>query len=425
MGNSEKYWGFIKDPLYGYIRITKSEKVIIDTLPFQRLRRIKQLAGAQYVYPAANHTRFEHSLGTMHLAGEIATNLLEASDKIDIKKVRMAALLHDVGHGPLSHLFEPILSKFIDKNHEDMSIQIIKESEIHDTLKKSEFDPKEISSLAVGRLSDKKRPFLDQIIRSSVDADKMDFLLRDSYHTGAGYGTIDMFRLIYTMDLLDKNLAVDATAISTLETFLLARLESFRTIYFHRTTRAAQIMVIRALENAMNELNLFGSDLLTNYLQLDDCTLWQMLKNSKSKDIINDLDKRKLIKCAYDKTFFVKDQLVTNIFNNESVRKRIEGEIAEKAKVPHEEVTIDVPSLPSVPYHYAIDIEPMSIPIFHKMKTGEKIPQKLEELSRIVGSLMGFLNIIRIYTKEEFREKVRKASEDVLGEAPLSNIVSY
>jgi putative nucleotidyltransferase with HDIG domain len=356
LGHSEKYWGFIKDPLYGYIRITKSEQRIIDTQPFQRLRRIKQLAGAQYVYPAANHTRFEHSLGTMHLAGEITTNLLEVSDKIDINKVRMAALLHDVGHGPLSHLFEPILSKFIDKNHEDMSIQIIRESEIHDTLKKSEFDPKEISSLAVGRLADKKRPFLDQIIRSSVDVDKMDFLLRDSYHTGAGYGTIDMFRLIYTMDLLDKNLAVDATAISTLETFLLARLESFRTIYFHRTTRAAQIMVIRALENAMNELNLFDSDFLTKYLLLDDCTLWQMLKNSKSKDIINDLDKRKLIKCAYEKTFFVKDQLVTNIFSNESVRKRIEGEIAEKAKVSHEEVTIDVPSLPSVPYHYAIDI---------------------------------------------------------------------
>ncbi len=425
MGQSEKYWGFIKDPLYGYIRITKSEKQIIDTLPVQRLRRIKQLAGAQYVYPAANHTRFEHSLGTMHLAGEIATNLVEVSDKIDINKVRMAALLHDVGHGPLSHLFEPILLKFIDKSHEDMSMQIIQESEINESLKKSGFDPKEISLLAVGRLADKKRPFLDQIIRSSVDADKMDFLLRDSYHTGAGYGTIDMFRLIYTMDLLDKNLAVDATAISTLETFLLARLESFRTIYFHRTTRGAQIMVIRALENAMNELNLFGSDFLTKYLQLDDCTLWQMLKNSKSKDIIIDLDRRKLIKCAYEKTFFVKDQLVTNIFNNESVRKRIEGEIAEKAKVPHEEVTIDVPSLPSVPYHYAIDIEPMSIPIFHKTKTGEKIPQKLEELSRIVGSLRVFLNIIRIYTKEEFREKVRKASEDVLGEAPLSNIVSY
>ena len=281
MGRSEKYWGFIKDPLYGYIRITKSEQRIIDTQPFQRLRRIKQLAGAQYVYPAANHTRFEHSLGTMHLAGEIATNLTEVSDRIDINKVRIAALLHDVGHGPLSHLFEPILSKFIDKNHEDMSIQIIRESEINDTLKKSDFDPKEISLLAVGRLSDKKRPFIDQIIRSSVDADKMDFLLRDSYHTGAGYGTIDMFRLIYTMDILDTNLAVDATAISTLETFLLARLESFRTIYFHRTTRAAQIMVIRALENAMDELNLFGSDFLTKYLLLDDCTLWQMLKKSK------------------------------------------------------------------------------------------------------------------------------------------------
>lgn len=425
MGHATEYWGFIKDPLYGYVRITAHEKLVIDAEPVQRLRRIKQLAGAQYVYPAANHTRFEHSLGTMHLAGAIAENLPLITEELERSKVRLAALLHDVGHGPLSHLFEPLLLKYAGKNHEDMSLRIITESSLSQALRRTGFDPEEISLLAVGRSLDSKKSFLNQIIRSSVDVDKMDFLLRDSYHTGAGYGTIDVFRLIYTMDVLDGNLAVDDTALSTLETFLLARLESFRAIYFHRTTRAAQIMVLKALENAREELSLFSSDLLESYLSLDDSSLWEMLKHSMSKGVIKDLDNRRLLKCAYEKTFFVKDQLVTNIFNNESVRIQIEEEIAGKADIPPEDVTIDVPSLPSVPYHYAVDIEPMSIPIFHKAKTGEKIPQKLVELSRIVDSLRVYLNIIRIYTKEECRERVKKASVDVLGEAPLSSPVSY
>ncbi|MBS7625897.1 HD domain-containing protein [Candidatus Bathyarchaeota archaeon] len=421
---STKYWGFIKDPLYGYIRITEWERSIIDTAPVQRLRRIRQLSGAQYAYPAANHTRFEHSLGTMHLAGILAESLPSLSPEEKVK-VKMASLLHDVGHGPYSHLFETLLSKYLGKTHEDMSLWIIRESEVGRALERIGLDPEEVGLISVGRLARPDKPYLNQIIRSSVDVDKMDFLLRDSYHTGASYGTIDIFRLIYTMDILDGNLAVDATALSTLETFLLARLESFRAIYFHRTTRAAQIMLIKALEKAKDELNLFKSISLQDYLQLDDQTLWEMLKHSKSRDIIMDLDNRRLLKCAYEKTFFVRDQLVTNIFNNEAVRRQIEEEIALKAGVPTDEVTIDVPSLPSVPYHYAIDIEPMNIPIFYKSKTGEKIPQRLGELSRIVDSLRVFLNIMRIYTKEVYREKVRKASTDVLGEAPLSSLVSY
>jgi HD superfamily phosphohydrolase len=184
-------------------------------------------------------------------------------------------------------------------------------------------------------------------------------------------------------------------------------------------------MLIKALEKAKDELNLFKSISIQEYLQLDDQTLWEMLKHSRSRDIIMDLDNRRLLKCAYEKTFFVRDQLVTNIFNNEAVRREIEEEIACKAGVPAEEVTIDVPSLPSVPYHYAIDVEPMNIPIFYKSKTGEKIPQRLGEISRIVDSLRVFLNIMRIYTREDYREKVRKASVDVLGEAPLSSLVSY
>ena len=426
MHSSKRYWGFVKDPIYGYIRLTDSEKNIIDTRPFQRLRRIKQLAVSYLVYPAANHTRFEHSLGAMHLAGILGESLPIELDKEFISELRLASLLHDIGHGPLSHLFEPLLSKHMNKNHEDMTFWLIQNSILAEILTKDGFVPERISKLAVGRLKDEKYPFLDQVIRSSVDVDKMDFIVRDSYHTGAGYGYVDVYRLIYTMDILNDNLAIDITALSAFETFLLARLESFKAIYFHRASRAAQITLLKAMENAMDELKLFDFNSPEDYLKLDDYSIWYMLKKSSQSNAIIKLENRELLKCAYEKTFFDDDQLVTNIFNNEAVRKEIEEEIANKAKIDSDLVTIDVPSLPSVPYHYAIDIdEPMNIPTFRKDGKGNKIPQKITELSRIIESLGAFMNIIRVYTESKYREKIRKASQDVLEKTPLSSLISY
>ncbi len=426
MRNKKRFWGFIKDPIHGYIRITKSEKKIIDTAPVQRLRRIKQLAASFLVYPAANHTRFEHSLGTMHLAGILGENLPIDFGELFVAELRIASMLHDIGHGPLSHLFEPLLSKYVSKNHEDMTLWLIENSELSEVIRREGFDPTRISKLAVGRLMDKDRPFIDQIIRSSVDVDKMDFILRDSYHTGAGYGYIDVFRLIYTMDLLDNNLAIDVTALSALEAFLLARLQSFKAIYFHRTARAAQIMLIRAMDQAKDEIGLFDFISSDDYLKLDDYSIWHMLKKcGKSNSIIEKIENRKLLKCAYEKTFFVKDQLMSSIFENEAVRIKIEGEIASKAGVNKDQVMIDFPSMPSVPYHNAIDFEPMDIPIFYKNSKGEKIPQQITDLSRIIDSLRVFMNIIRVYTEKPYRKDVHEASEDIFGKSPLSSLISY
>jgi len=423
---SSQYWGFIKDPLYGYIRITEVERRIIDTQPVQRLRRIRQLSGAEYAYPAANHTRFEHVLGTMYLAGILAQSIPINLSSQEVQRIRLAALLHDVGHAPFSHLFEPLLAKYLGKTHEDMTFWIISESELSSELRAEGLDPNEIGKLAVGRFGDPQRPFLDQIIRSSVDVDKMDFIVRDSYHTGAGYGYVDIFRLIYTMDTLDGNLAVDVTAIPTLETFLLARLESFRAIYFHRAARAAQIMILKALEEAKDELNIEKIKTPETYLMLDDYHVWSILKRcKKSRGIMQDIEQRKLLKCAYERTFFMKDELFTSVLTNEAVRKQIEDEIATKAKVASEDVSIDVPSLPSVPYHYAIEIEPMDIPVFSKTKSGEKVVQRLTELSKIVDVLKAFMNVIRVYTKESYRNDVMRAAETVFGKPQLHDQVSY
>jgi len=420
------YWGFIKDPIYGYIRLSDVEKTIIDTLAVQRLRRIRQLAGAEYVYPAANHTRFEHVLGAMYLAGVVAENLPVNLSKEERQKVRLAALLHDVGHAPFSHLFEPLLVKYLNRNHEAVSTWIIADSALTDVISSLGFDPKELSELAVGKLSRTDKPFLNQIISSSFDVDKMDFIVRDSYHTGAGYGSVDVFRLIYTMDVVHGNLAADITALPTLESLILARLESFRAIYFHRACRAVQMMLLKALENAKEDLEILKAKTADEYLEWDDYGVWsKLLANPRSRGIIKALSERRLLKCAYEKTFYARDELVSSVFTKENVRLKLEEEIAVKARVPTSDVGIDVPSLPSVPYHYAMEIGPNDIPIFSKTRSGEKIPQNISELSNVVDVLRVFMNIVRVYTKEEYREKVAEAAAHVLGESPLSNVLSY
>ncbi len=424
--DSSSFWGFIKDPLYGYIRLKDAEKNLIDTAAVQRLRRIKQLSGAEYVYPAANHTRFEHSLGALYLAGTLASSLPVRLKPEDIKKLRAAALLHDIGHSCFSHVFEPSLVQALGKTHEDLATWIITKSDLSDILRKEGIDPQEMGRLAIGMLKDSDKPYMNQVIRSSVDVDKMDFIVRDSYHTGAGYGTVDIFRLIYTMDVLNGDLAVNSTAIPTLETFLLARLESFRTIYFHRASRAAQIMLLEALKLAEPELKLLSFRTPEEYLALDDYSVWSKLKAcTKSRPIIESLENRRLIKCSYEKTFFAKDELLSSVFTNDAVRKNMEQEIARKAKVDPAQVYIDVPSLPSVPYHYAMQIEPMEIPVFHETKDGKKVRLSVSELSQIIGVMRVFMNIVRVYAVEKNREAVRKASEEVLGKPTLSSQVSY
>ena len=422
------YWGEIKDPVHGYVYITVKEKEIIDSYPVQRLRRLRQLAGAEYVYPGANHTRFEHSVGVMYLAGRVTENpnISQRISEDEAEMVRIAALLHDVGHGPFSHIFEHLLVKFLDKTHEDMTLWIVKNSELKDILNKLGYEAEEIGKLAIGRLHKPKRAFLDQIISSSVDVDKLDFVVRDTYHTGAEYGYIDVFRLIQTLDVLDEDLALDLGALSALESFIIARIESFKSIYFHRVGRAAQIMLAMAMEKANEELSLANFKTPEEYLAMDDYTVWTMLKNcEKSKGIIRNLEGRNMLKCAYERTFYEKDTMVSNIFSREAYRKQLQADIAKEARVETEAVIIDVPTVPSVPYHHSVLMEPMEIPVFYKTREGNKIPRRLSEISKIFDVLKGFINILRIYTEEKNREKVSNAASKILGEIPSSAKISY
>ncbi len=428
MLKGKDYWGEIKDPVHGYVYITSNEKKVIDSFPVQRLHRLRQLAGAEYVYPGANHTRFEHSIGVMHLAGRVAENpnISQHTTEHERESVRLAALLHDVGHGPFSHIFEHLLDKELSKTHEDMTLWIIKNSELKETLNSMGYDAEEIGKLAVGRLHKPGKAYLDQIISSSVDVDKLDFVVRDTYHTGAEYGYIDIFRLIQTLDVLDEDLAVYLGALSALESFIIARIESFKSIYFHRVGRAAQIMLAMAMEKANEELGLAKFKKPEEYLAMDDYTIWTKLKNCReSRRIIENLERRKMLKRAYEKTFYQKDSVVSNIFSRETYRKQLRNDIAQKAGVETDKVIIDVPTVPSVPYHHSVLMEPMEIPVFEKTQQGRKILRRLSDISKIYDVLKGFINILRVYTEDDKREKVGNAASKILGELPASAKISY
>ena len=422
-----RYWGEIKDPVHGYVYITEAEQ-LIDSYPVQRLHRLRQLAGSEFVYSGANHTRFEHSIGVMYLAGKLTENqnLSQLLSEEEIQIVRMASLLHDVGHGPFSHVFEHLLVKFLNKTHEDMTRWIIQNSELKDIISGLGYDADAIGKLAVGELRRRGKAFLDQIIQSAVDVDKLDFVVRDTYHTGAEYGYVDVFRLIHMLDVLGENLAVDVGALSALESFVLARLESFRSIYFHRVGRAAQIMLATAMEAAKDELGLVDFDSPEDYLALNDYTVWTMLKQcKKSRGIIEDLERRKLLKCAYDRTFHVRDKMVPSIFSVDEVREQMRNKIASEAGVEPQAIVIDVPTVPSVPYHHSDLLEPMEIPVFQKTRTGEKIPLRLSDISSVFDVLRGFINILRVYTDEKHLDKVADASAKVIGGTPSSAKISF
>ncbi|MEM2828738.1 MAG: hypothetical protein QXZ14_00605, partial [Candidatus Jordarchaeales archaeon] len=303
-------------------------------------------------------------------------------------------------------------------------IEVVTQTALKDAVESMGLNAKETALLAVGRLQKKSREFLSQIISSSIDCDKLDYILRDSYHTGGEFASIDVFRLIHTVDLHEGNLAVDLVALPTLESFLVARVELFRSIYFHKASRAAQILLEKSLEKANEEMGILNVT-PQEYLSYDDYSMWGLMLQCKgSKSYIERLRIRDLPKVCYEKMFFVKDGVFSTILTKEGVRRQLEEEIANEAGIDVESVYIDVPTLPSVPYHSTIRDEDVNLPIIQRGKNGRRRILRLEDVSNIISVMKGFLNIIRVYTDEVHRETVAKASEKLLGD-PFSAKISF
>jgi len=151
-------------------------------------------------------------------------------------------------------------------------------------------------------------------------------------------------------------------------------------------------------------------------LELDDYTVWAALKKcNASNEIISNLENRRILKCAYERTFYEKDAMISNLFSGEAYRSQVQSEIAKEAGVKMESVIIDVPTVPSVPYHHAVLMESRELPVFVRSQSGGKKLRRLSETSKIFETLKGFMNILRVYTNSSDRAKVEVATEKILG----------
>jgi uncharacterized protein len=412
----------IRDPVYGYVRMTEVERDLVDSPFVQRLRRVHQLAGSYLVYPGAVHTRFEHVVGAMHVAGRIADSLALSSEinADQAQEVRIAALLHDVGHGPFSHMYEEVLAGKSKVTHEDISRRIILETSTGDVLEKNGFSRKKVSALAVGK-GRGVAPFMNEIIAGGLSADMMDYLPRDSYFTGVEYGKVDVQRVIDSLHVTDGHLAVDEAALYAFEALLLARYEMFKAVYFHRTVRAAELMLVHSMKLADDVLALTDLSDLESYLDLTDEVVLHELVTLKpsSRDLVQarrlalDFRSRRLVKCAFEKLVQRKDHMVDRLFADEKVRERVASDLAEAAGVDRMQIYLDVPTTPSVPRTYSE--ETLTEVRFLKTEGEERVARTvpLTELP-LVGSIAGYMDMLRVYTAAGSRRAVEKAASDLL-----------
>ncbi len=422
----------IRDPVHGYIKITEAERDVIDTPFVQRLRRIHQLAGAYLVYPGAVHTRFEHVAGTMHVAGEVAEALSLWVDLAPdtIQEIRLAALLHDIGHGPFSHTFEEVLADRTTTTHEDISQRIVRETSVGDMLNRHGFSPKKMSDFAVGKQS-AKPPFMNEIIAGGLSADIMDYLLRDSYFTGVEYGMVDVQRVIDSLRVADKRLAIDDAGLYAFEALLLARYEMFKTVYFHRTVRAAELMLVNSMKLAETSLHLTDLSNIEDYLEMTDERILHDLvsldpcnpEQKEAKRLAIGYRDRRLVKCVFEQLLQRRDRVVEQLFERSRMREQVILDIAERAKVDKSHIYLDVPTTPSVPYTSAREV-PTSIKVVYGERRNPKprnVP--LSELP-LVGSIAGYMDILRIYTTTENRAQVKKATAHLFSESGYMTKIS-
>lgn len=284
------------DPIYGFITIPSDFIFEIVQHPyFQRLRRIKQLGMAELVYPGAFHSRFQHALGAMHLMNE-ALNTLQSKGLMIMEVEREAALvailLHDIGHGPFSHVLEYAILKNV--NHETISELLMEDLN-------RQFEGK--LTLAIEMFKGTyDRSFFHQLISSQLDMDRMDYLNRDSFYTGVAEGNIGAERIIKMLHVVDNQLVVEEKGLLSVENFLVARRLMYWQVYLHKTSVCSETMVLKIFERVKDLLkeNIFvdipkhlqvffnrnisredfenDSSLLEHFVNLDDVDIWYALK---------------------------------------------------------------------------------------------------------------------------------------------------
>jgi HD superfamily phosphohydrolase len=356
----------------------------------------------------------------MYLAGLSGKRLLKRMGLGDqkLQEVRIAGLLHDIGHGPFSHVFEEVLLEKRGMNHEDVTEWIILKSELGDLLEADGISKKRIGNLVRGRQKTKRDSIIAGIVAGQIDSDKMDYLIRDSFYCGVNYIS------------KDYQIQFDIAARGALESFLVARYEMFLNVYYHKTVRSVEVMLVKLINAADNTLKLTSFSTPEEFLELDDMSLISRVRSidpSDSEDakeaarMVKLLDSRILYKSAFEKVLHTQDRFVSKILTKSKVRESIQEEIASIAGVEKDEVIVDVPTLPSVPYN-PHQLDPMEINIFEVID-GKRIPHNLSDYSNIAEMMKVYLDVIRVYTFDKNRKKVGKAARAVFQEVPDAALI--
>lgn len=382
-----------KDPVHRYVRV--KEKVIWDliaTPEFQRLRRIKQLGTTFFTFHGAEHSRFNHSLGVYEIVRRIIKKIENSPHwKKEEELVTLcAALLHDVGHGPFSHSFE----KVFDLDHEQFTKRIILEdTEINRVLREKDPSFPERVAQIINQTYDNQ--LVVSLISSQIDADRMDYLLRDAYYTGVSYGQFDMERILRVMRARENEIVIKSTGMHAVEDYILSRYQMYWQVYFHPVTRSAEVILTKIFHRVKHlyENNytfkvkptfltsFFSGEVpLTDYLQLDENVIyyyfqrWQEEDDPLLRDLSNRFVTRRLFKYVpYDPE------------RHDTIYKELRTLCKEAGIDPDYYLVVD--SSKDLPYDVYRSDGQGRVPIYLEMPNGRK--KELSSHSIIVESITG------------------------------------
>lgn len=387
--------------MHGYIQVEPELLPLVDSPEIQRLRYVRQLGFSFLVYPGAHHTRFEHSVGAMHLASLMSRQIGLAKEEYLL--VTSAALLHDIGHGPFSHAIEGIASEVLGRSHTDVR-DLITKSRLNDELERIDVDPVEVCLMIEGT-----HP-LASIIHGDLDVDRMDYLLRDAHYTGVPYGTVDSGRLIRATRLSNGEIVLDESGVQAAESLLIARTLMRPAVYYHHVSRIAEkIFSTAAYEQSRTD----PTRIMEQMIRMDDGACMQTLLHSEYSDVrhlAEDLYYRRLFKRSL---YLGKEEVSASLrlANDSNARERELAErIAEQAGVMPREVLVDIPAFP----------RDMSIKV-QVQDRDNLLP--LEDVSPLVTTLNETRRTqwrVGVYAPEPVINEVRMAARELLHIRPLT-----
>ncbi len=387
----------IRDSIHKTIVVEPFVHDLMRTPQLQRMRRIRQLGGVYLVYPGANHTRFEHALGAYWLARQITRRSLGLDDE-DAKVIMAGALLHDVGHGPFSHTSEELLLD-AGRSHEDLTVDLVNWSGIASVLDRHDIEVKRVVDAVQG-----KGPHA-QLVSGDLDVDRMDYLIRDAFHTGLEVG-VDPQRLATGMQAEGGEVVLDERSLVAAESLFVTRFMMYPAVYLHHACRAIERMIVTGI-HALHE-----ADRITvqDLERLDDARLLMLMHEGPdvAEDMARRIEERVLHKRAFEGTLAQAEPIagLLDMTKDPARRRGLEAEIAARAKVPSHHVLLDVPP------------RTLMKPVGMRVRGRDGSLRPFHEVSSLVRNLANSTADhwrFRVFAPREHRERVGQATRSVLG----------